>query len=800
MHARHAAPHRTPALTALAAFGLSLAVVAGPACVELPVVPAADDRADAAGTDAAGDVLRYDLDDDASSEAGDADPHADSDDRAAAPRLVLTAPSAGATVRGLVPIRLHALTVPAAPPAPAPRARFDFRERGTDSEWVPIADEVEFPFETVWDASALPPGPYLLRAALVGPDAPPDPVAIALRVVAPCAAPGCADGGLVIRAPADGATVCGDIPVVVTSALGFAVDRVEARVDGVPLAGDPLHGDAIWSGAAASPGTYALEALALLADEVVAFDRVGVTLDPDASPCLAPPTVWFESPADGSYHTGDEVVPIHLGRSHPGRELAELNLDSADVTLAGREPHSAAFDWRPDGADAGRVTLQAALHTRPAGAAPAQSDLATVSFTIDRDAPAVALASPAPGATLETLAEVVARASDPTSGVLAVEIRIAGRDETFVATPAPDGEDWTASLDLTGLACGDHTLHARATDLAGRSAESEPLAVTLGCGADAACIAGSCVPEGFALIEVDGQTHTLGSPTDEPARDDDETRHTARLGADFIIGATEVTRRQWAEVYDVALDLVPGGRCVDPATGDDLAGAALGDCPVAEVTWWAAVDFTIQRSRLDDLQPCYELRGLEGDCAAGTCLADQVVLPEGLGSVYECEGYLLPTEAEWEVAYRLGSEAPFYVDGVEASDCDGDEALESIARYCRDGGAPQPVAGRAPRETTRGGLDGNAPLFDLAGNLAEWVYDAYGDYEDLEFVGGEPVDPVRVPVAGESRSTRGGAFSSYVSACRAASRESRDPEVLRDFIGFRLARRARPAPATSPSG
>jgi formylglycine-generating enzyme required for sulfatase activity len=113
---------------------------------------------------------------------------------------------------------------------------------------------------------------------------------------------------------------------------------------------------------------------------------------------------------------------------------------------------------------------------------------------------------------------------------------------------------------------------------------------------------------------------------------------------------------------------------------------------------------------------------------------------------------------------------------------------------------PSPSPAARPARPPRGGLDGNAPLFDLAGNLAEWVYDAYGDYEDLEFVGGEPVDPVRVPVAGESRSTRGGAFSSYVSACRAASRESRDPEVVRDFIGFRLARRARPAPATSPSG
>ncbi len=89
-------------------------------------------------------------------------------------------------------------------------------------------------------------------------------------------------------------------------------------------------------------------------------------------------------------------------------------------------------------------------------------------------------------------------------------------------------------------------------------------------------------------------------------------------------------------------------------------------------------------------------------------------------------------------------------------------------------------------------------MFDLAGNVAEWCQDAYGDYP-----GGSASDPAGA-TAGLTRVARGGSGLTPLAFCRAAARDSRSeaPAPCRDaWLGFRVAlapQYAQPEPAVSP--
>ncbi len=124
----------------------------------------------------------------------------------------------------------------------------------------------------------------------------------------------------------------------------------------------------------------------------------------------------------------------------------------------------------------------------------------------------------------------------------------------------------------------------------------------------------------------------MGSPADEPDRQEGETTHPVTLSTAAWIGETEITRRVWQEVTGQAQ---PG----DP------------NLPVAGVSWYEARDFL---AALNQRQP-------------------------GLGA-------RLPSEAEWEQACRGGSSLAFSL-GPQA------DASDWLAR---PGKGPRPVAQGRP--------------------------------------------------------------------------------------------------------
>ena len=132
--------------------------------------------------------------------------------------------------------------------------------------------------------------------------------------------------------------------------------------------------------------------------------------------------------------------------------------------------------------------------------------------------------------------------------------------------------------------------------------------------------------------------------------------------------------------------------------------------------------------------------------------------------------YRLPTEAEWEYAARAGSTTAYSF---------GDDAAE-LWRYAwyseTAGDATHPV----------GQLQPNAwGLYDMHGNVWEWVQDWYGPY-----TAASAVDP-EGPASGSDRVIRGGSWFYDAGDCRSAYRRIADPGDRSDNLGFRLVRTAR---------
>ncbi|MDR3037724.1 MAG: formylglycine-generating enzyme family protein, partial [Candidatus Adiutrix sp.] len=143
--------------------------------------------------------------------------------------------------------------------------------------------------------------------------------------------------------------------------------------------------------------------------------------------------------------------------------------------------------------------------------------------------------------------------------------------------------------------------------------------------------------------------------------------------------------------------------------------------------------------------------------------------------------YRLPTEAEWEYAARAGTKATYFFadDAKPLGNYALNTTLGNYAWYKMNSeGITHPVGGKKPNPWG---------LYDIYGNVWEWVQDWYAEYP-----AGAVTDP-QGPSAGVDRVYRGGSWGQWsgfnnIEDCRSAYRGSLDPDNRGDFdLGFRLA-------------
>ena len=209
--------------------------------------------------------------------------------------------------------------------------------------------------------------------------------------------------------------------------------------------------------------------------------------------------------------------------------------------------------------------------------------------------------------------------------------------------------------------------------------------------------------------------------------------NTARVGA-FLIGRTEVTQAEYRRVMK---------QSPAQAKGDQL--------PVENVSWHDAALYANRRSTLEALRPCYDatLRRIPG-----------------------CNGYRLPTAAEWTLAATL----PQSSDHLRAGSHEDPAALSALQT--------RPVATGQPNAHG---------LHDLHGNVWEWCEDWHSPAPLLDAVR----DP-QGPLAGVERVIRGGSYLTSRTQWNKGFVSSLAPDRRSPYTGFRLVRQITPANLAPP--
>lgn len=220
---------------------------------------------------------------------------------------------------------------------------------------------------------------------------------------------------------------------------------------------------------------------------------------------------------------------------------------------------------------------------------------------------------------------------------------------------------------------------------------------------------------------------------DANAQDNETPQHTVNVGA-FQMGRTEVTLGQFKQFIAATgrLRLVNDKFMRANAYGDDT--------PVVWVSWTDAQAFV---NWLNKTKPASD---------RGT--------------------YRLPSEAEWEFACRAGGRHDY---------CGGNNASAVGWFYENGGWHPRPVAGK----------QANAfGLYDMSGNVDEWVQDCYHDtYYGAPVDGSAWVSACTSP----GHVLRGNSWRHYQAKfTRASFRSEGHSTLLNGLVGFRVARSSRP--------
>ena len=264
----------------------------------------------------------------------------------------------------------------------------------------------------------------------------------------------------------------------------------------------------------------------------------------------------------------------------------------------------------------------------------------------------------------------------------------------------------------------------------------------------------------FEMVPLPGGTFVMGSDSGEAGHQPDEAPPHELTVAPFYLASKEVTLQLFLAYYretksekDSDADLSGDAKGIDGITGPtpvygDITMGYPDTNPAMGMSWHNAVTFA---------------RWLSAKTG---------------------RAYRLPTEAEWEYACRAGT-ATLYGIG------DDPAKLERHAWYEKNAeGEPKPVGTRQPNAWG---------LYDLQGNVREWVQDIYDPQSYARYADAIDDDGV---APGRAHVARGGDYASPVEELRCAARDfeepwwrSYDPQIpksqwwiaMRDFIGMRVA-------------
>lgn len=258
------------------------------------------------------------------------------------------------------------------------------------------------------------------------------------------------------------------------------------------------------------------------------------------------------------------------------------------------------------------------------------------------------------------------------------------------------------------------------------------------------------VDDHFILLE--GGTFSMGSPAEERQRQEDETRHEVTVGS-FYMNPYEVTQEEYEAVM---------GENPSFFSGENL--------PVENVTWYNAIAYCNRLSENRGLTPVYTVED-------NTVSWDR-----------SANGYRLPTEAEWEYAARGGTDTIYHFGNQVHSDYANFEGSYPYLIEENYVSHQNPEVVTSQNRGTTIAVNELAPnafgLYHMHGNVAEWCFDYYGEY-DVE----NNVNPTGA-ASGSLRVNRGGSYNDFGKHLRSAYRSATNPVDADQNLGFRICRNA----------
>ncbi|MGK5091271.1 formylglycine-generating enzyme family protein [Deltaproteobacteria bacterium TL4] len=231
-------------------------------------------------------------------------------------------------------------------------------------------------------------------------------------------------------------------------------------------------------------------------------------------------------------------------------------------------------------------------------------------------------------------------------------------------------------------------------------------------------VAGFTNSIGMKFVPIPPGEFTMGSNESS----DEKPPHKVTITKGFYMGQYEVTQEQWYKVM--------GNNPSYYKT--EQVGVDSRNHPVEQVSWEDAQGFIQKLNQRDNRK-----------------------------------SYRLCTEAEWEYAARAGTTTQW-------SCGDNESCLGNYAWYSPNSGAKtHPVGQKSPNQWG---------LYDMHGNVWEWVQDWYAD----DYYGSSPSSDPRGPNSGSGRVVRGGGFLNVGGSLRSVGRGINSPGDRLNDLGFRL--------------
>ncbi|WP_296689725.1 flavodoxin [Treponema sp. UBA6852] len=290
-------------------------------------------------------------------------------------------------------------------------------------------------------------------------------------------------------------------------------------------------------------------------------------------------------------------------------------------------------------------------------------------------------------------------------------------------------------------------------------------------------LAGACLLSGsiFAqpkMVLIKGGTFLMGSSASERMRGEDEAQHSVTVD-DFYCDAFEVRQSDYEKLM---------GENPSYNRGENL--------PVENVSFYDALEYCNKKSLEEGLSAVYKIGGKNAKFPFSNVSVDLAA-----------DGYRLLSEAEWEYACRAGTTTIFSTgnwNNPKDANYEGSYPYLIEENYVRRTN-PNVQPGLNRGKTIA--VDSLAPnafgLYNMHGNVSEWVFDYYGRYDEAVSAfgvagrsGGKSVLNPLGAATGVYRVNRGGGFNDFGKHLRSAYRSASNPLAKDRNLGFRIARNA----------